>query len=107
VLSKFKTETNLFSGCTTTKSNNALFLVSFFSLEGQNNFSVFMSQDLRFDWMRDKDISRTATEGTEQENYEGFEGMNYEQVRQPYNLNHKGRNSTDEQRNDGNRPDEC
>ena len=66
-----------------------------------------MSQDLRNDQMGDKDISRTATEGTERQHYEGFEGMNYEQIRQPYNPKHKGRNSSNEKRNDGKRPDEC
>ena len=65
-----------------------------------------MSQDLRNDQSGERDISRTATEGSEQQNYEGFEGMNYEQIRQPYNPRHKGRNSTNDQRNDSKRPDE-
>jgi hypothetical protein len=64
-----------------------------------------MSQDSRNE-QNARDISRTATEGTEQQNYEGFEGMNYEQIRQPYNPKHKGRNSTSDQRSDSKRPDE-
>ena len=52
-------------------------------------------------------MSRTATDGTEQRSIEGFEGMNYEQIRQPYNPKHKGRNSTSDQRNDSKRPDEA
>lgn len=35
------------------------------------------------------DSSRMSDEGREQRtNYEGFEGMNYEQVRQPFNPQH-------------------
>lgn len=66
-----------------------------------------MSQDLRSERKSERDISRTATEGTEQQNYEGFEGMNYEQIRQPFNPKHKDRNSTGAQRNDSKRPDEA
>jgi hypothetical protein len=65
-----------------------------------------MSQDLRYENGGQADISRTATDGTEQKNFEGFEGMNYEQVRQPYTPKHKGRKRTSDQRNDS-RPDEA
>jgi len=60
---------------------------------------------LRNDRSGDRDISRTATEGNERKNYEGFEGMNYEQFRAPYNPKHKGRNSSRDERNGMNRPD--
>ena len=66
-----------------------------------------MSQDSRFENSGQGDISRTATDGNEQRSLEGFEGMNYEQVRQPYNPKHKGRNSTNDQRSDNKRPDEA
>jgi hypothetical protein len=66
-----------------------------------------MSYDLRNDKRGDRDISRTATEGTEQSRFEGFEGMNYEQIRQPYNPRNKGRNSNKSQREDSKRPDEA
>jgi len=66
-----------------------------------------MSQDSRNEDGRKRDISRTATEGTELKGFEGFEGMNYEQIRQPFNPRHKGRNSTNDQRNDSKRPDEA
>ena len=65
-----------------------------------------MSQDQRSDQSGNGDISRTATEGAEQRNYEGFEGMNYEQLRQPYDPRHTGRNSNSDHRNDSKRPDE-
>ena len=66
-----------------------------------------MSQDSRFENSGQGDISRTATDGNEQRSLEGFEGMNYEQVRQPYNPKHKGRNSANDQRSDNKRPDEA
>jgi len=66
-----------------------------------------MSQHLRYEHGAQADISRTATEGTEQKWIEGFEGMNYEQIRQPYIPKHKGRNSTNDQRKESKRPDEA
>lgn len=66
-----------------------------------------MSYELRPENSGGKDISRTATEGMESKKYEGFEGMNYEQFRQPFNPKHKGRNSGIEERKDGKRPDEA
>ena len=36
---------------------------------------------------------RGSNEMQERNNYEGFEGMNYEQRRQPYNPQHSGRNN--------------
>ena len=70
----------------------------------EEQFSVFMSQDLRNDQNGDRDISRTATEGDDRKSYEGFEGMNYEQVRQPYNPKNKARNSSNDDRKETNRP---
>ena len=66
-----------------------------------------MSQESRYDDGRKGDTGRTATEGNEQKSFEGFEGMNYEQIRQPYNPKYKGRNSRSDQRNDSKRPDEA
>jgi hypothetical protein len=66
-----------------------------------------MSQNSRIEDGGRRDISRTATEGTEQQKYEGFEGMNFEQVRQPFNPKHTGRTRTNDQRNDFKRPDEA
>jgi hypothetical protein len=66
-----------------------------------------MSQEARSEQRREKDISRTATEGTERKELEGFEGMNYEQIRQPFNPNYKGRISMMDQRDVSKRPDEA
>lgn len=66
-----------------------------------------MSHDLRNEQNGGKDINRTATDNVQQRSYEGFEGMNYEQIRQPYNPRHKDRSNTNDKRNDGKRPDEC
>jgi hypothetical protein len=74
-----------------------------FFTTGLESMSVFMSQE-RNEQHGERDISRTATEGTDRLN-EGFEGMNYEQIRQPYNPRHKPRNSSRDERNETNRPD--
>lgn len=52
-----------------------------------------------------RDITRTTTEGVEPKLYEGFEGMNYEQIRQPYNHKHIDRNGFFDERNGTKRPD--
>lgn len=64
-----------------------------------------MSQDLRKLEKRVEDINITPA-GLNDGNYEGFEGMNYEQIRQPYNPNHVGRNNSDKERKNSKRPDE-
>ena len=64
-----------------------------------------MSQDLRSEQSGERDIRRTATESNDRKNYEGFEGMNFEQIRQPYNPKYKGRNSSIDERKGANRPD--
>lgn len=65
-----------------------------------------MSQELRNTMGGERDISRIANESNPQKNYEGFEGMNFEQLRQPYNPNYsRGSRATDE-RKDSKRPDE-
>ena len=66
-----------------------------------------MSQQMRYEKSGNRERSRTATESNDQKNFEGFEGMNYEQVRQPYNPKYKGRNSGNDQRNESKRPDEA
>ena len=62
-----------------------------------------MSQNLGNDQNGDRDISRTATEGNDRKS-EGFEGMNYEQIRQPYNPKYTARNSSNDDRKETNRP---
>ena len=64
-----------------------------------------MSKDSRNGQSGEGDISRTSAEGNERKNYEGFEGMNYEQIRQPYNPKHKVRNSSSDERNESKRPE--
>lgn len=64
-----------------------------------------MSHDLRNGRNGDRDISRTATEGNDRRTYEGFEGMNYEQIRQPYNPQHRARNNSTEERKETGSPD--
>jgi hypothetical protein len=54
----------------------------------------------------ERDISQTSAANDQQKNYEGFEGMNYEQFRQPYNPRHMNRNSSNDERKDHKRPDE-
>ena len=54
----------------------------------------------------ERGIGRMANENGTQKNYEGFEGMNYEQVRQPYNPNFTRRNRQKDERKDSKRPDE-
>ena len=65
-----------------------------------------MSQDMRRDERGGRDISRSIMKGNDRNEVEGFEGMNYEQYRQPYRLNPKGRNSSEDERNESKRPDE-
>ena len=51
---------------------------------------------------------RAQKENRNLNSYEGFEGMNYEQIRQPYNPHGGRKNNGDERsdRNGGKRPDE-
>jgi hypothetical protein len=65
-----------------------------------------MSQESRNKVGGDRDINRTANENGERKNYEGFEGMNYEQLRQPYNPNYISRKRPNDERKDSKRPDE-
>lgn len=62
-------------------------LVLFF---GQENglTNIHMSQEARRKASGERDIHRTSNTIGQQKNYEGFEGMNYEQIRQPYNPKH-------------------
>lgn len=54
----------------------------------------------------ERDISRATNQSGVQKNYEGFEGMNYEQPRQPFNPKYMNRNRPKDERKDGKRPDE-
>ena len=65
-----------------------------------------MSQESRNKMSGERGIGRMANENGTQKNYEGFEGMNYEQVRQPYNPNFTRRNRQKDERKDSKRPDE-
>lgn len=67
---------------------------------------LVMSQESRKTQSGERDISRVANENGTHKNYEGFEGMNYEQFRKPYNSNSMNRNSSTEERNESKRPDE-
>ena len=49
---------------------------------------------------------RDPREGGSGKRYEGFEGMNYEQPRQPFNQKYISRNRSNDERKDGKRPDE-
>ena len=51
--------------------------------------------------------SRTSSEnGDNRKSYEGFEGMNYEQIRQPYNPPHKEGHGNSESPGSGKRNEE-
>jgi len=55
-----------------------------------------MSQNMRNEASDSQGNSgRGSNDTQERRNYEGFEGMNYEQRRQPYNPQHIGRNNED------------
>ena len=54
----------------------------------------------------DRDINRSASDNNKRKNYEGFEGMNYEQIRQPFDPNYISRNRSKDDRKDFKRPDE-
>lgn len=60
--------------------------------------SLVMSQEARNKQSGDRDINRTSNAPAERKNYEGFEGMNYEQIRQPYNPKHVSRNRSNDER---------
>jgi hypothetical protein len=65
-----------------------------------------MSKEIRSNGGGDKDINRISNENGERKSYEGFEGMNYEQIRQPYNPNYIRRNRSNDERKEPTRPDE-
>jgi hypothetical protein len=65
-----------------------------------------MSQELRKNKSAERDIIYSSHSDGERKNYEGFEGMNYEQIRQPFNPKHVSRNRSNDKRNDLRRPDE-
>jgi hypothetical protein len=55
----------------------------------------------------ERDMSRLTIGSGQRINYEGFEGMNYEQFRKPYDPNHSSRNSRNDERKESKRPDEA
>ncbi len=65
-----------------------------------------MSQELRNKQDGERDINRISSENGQIKNYEGFEGMNYEQIRQPYNPKYIGRNRSNDDRKESKRPEE-
>lgn len=65
-----------------------------------------MSQEFKKRELNERDINRVANDDGGRRNYEGFEGMNFEQLRQPFNPEHISRNRTNDDRKDGKRPDE-
>ncbi len=65
-----------------------------------------MLQESRNQQGGDRDINRMANENGERKNYEGFEGMNFEQIRQPYNPHYIRRKRSKDERKDSKRPDE-
>lgn len=65
-----------------------------------------MSQEIRNNQGGERDINNMGADGSGKKNYEGFEGMNYEQLRQPYNPNSINRNRAKDERKDRKRPDE-
>lgn len=52
------------------------------------------------------DIDKLSAEPGSSEGFKGFEGMNYEQVRQPFNPQYPTRSSSENERNADGRPDE-
>lgn len=65
-----------------------------------------MSQETRNKQGGDRDINRNGNVNSHIKNYDGFEGMNYEQIRQPYNPNNISRNRSKDERKESKRPDE-
>ena len=65
-----------------------------------------MSQESRKNTGAERDANPNGHQSVEQKNYEGFDGMNYEQPRQPFNPKYISRNRTNDERKDGKRPDE-
>lgn len=83
------------------------FLVLFFEYTAEHLFGYFMSYELRNEQKGGKGMIQPANDGDDPKNYEGFEGMNYEQFRQPFVPAHKERNGTTGERENGRRPDEA
>lgn len=65
-----------------------------------------MSHDLRSQPNGGKDIRREATNDIDKQDYEGFDGVNYEQFRKPFNPNYRNRNRSKDERKDSQGPDE-
>ncbi len=65
-----------------------------------------MIQESRNEETGKMEVNRKAIAGVDERLYPGFEGMNYEQFRQPYNANHKDRNDATDERKNRKRQDE-
>lgn len=65
-----------------------------------------MSQEIRNNTGGDRGLNRKPDDNGKNLNYEGFEGMNYEQVRQPYNQAQTSRKRPSDERKESKRPDE-
>jgi hypothetical protein len=50
---------------------------------------------------REGNSGRGTNDSQERQQYEGFEGMNYEQVRRPFNPRQTGNSSSDDVNSDG------
>lgn len=64
-----------------------------------------MSQEAMQNQGGERDINLSSNPSSGRKNYEGFEGMNYEQFRQPFDPKHKDRNNSNDERNSQRRPD--
>jgi hypothetical protein len=65
-----------------------------------------MSEEIRKKPGGERDMNRGVNQSGVPKNYEGFEGMNYEQPRQPFNPKYISRNRSNDERKEGKRPDE-
>jgi hypothetical protein len=64
-----------------------------------------MSQEARNKQGGERDINHVSHASSGRKNYEGFEGMNYEQIRQPYNPAQINRMRPKDERKDDTSPE--
>ena len=65
-----------------------------------------MSEELRKEFRGDGDIRKPLNNARKLKNYESFDGMNFEQVRQPFDPDYLKRRQPQDGRNTNARPDE-
>ncbi|HVF81714.1 MAG TPA: hypothetical protein VM884_07260 [Flavisolibacter sp.] len=65
-----------------------------------------MSQNLRNGEESEESTTRPVSDNSYQFKDIGFDGMNYEQFREPYHTTHRNRNSTTGERSNGQPPNE-